>query len=169
MKVNVAQLRRTEGGSERFSFSEILPPLELGKDRLVFQSPLELQLDVLNTGKSLLVKGKGSTKTAVDCSRCLKEFIYDLDFEFDDEWIPSEFSSEDEDPTALFFEKDEFEIDERINEHLILHLPMRFICSPDCKGLCVKCGVDRNITECDCTNEDIDPRLEILSKWNKGV
>lgn len=169
MKVNVAQLRRTDGGTETFLFSEILAPIELGKETLVLQSPLDVQMDVINSGKSLLVIGKANTKVAVNCSRCLKEFIYGLDFEFEDEWIPVEFSSPDQEEIALIFDKDEFSLDERILEHVLLHLPMRFICSSECKGLCVRCGVDRNNTECDCTNEDIDPRLEILSNWNKGV
>ena len=169
MKINVAQLRRTEGGTERFEFSEVLPPIEMGNDFLVFQTPLNLQLDLVNTGKSLFVNGQASTRITVNCSRCLNEFLYNLDFTFEDEWIPAEVSSADNEETALIFEKDEFSIDERVIEHLILQLPMRFICSPDCKGLCTKCGVDRNNTECDCTSEDIDPRMEILSKWNKGV
>jgi len=169
VRINVAQLRRTEGGSERYQFSEIFAPIEMGKDMLVFHTPLEVQINLINTGKSLLVSGQANTRLAVNCSRCLREFLYNLDFEFEDEWIPAEFSSPDQEETALIFEKDEFSIDERILEHLFLHLPMRFVCSPDCKGLCVKCGADRNNTECNCTNEDIDPRLEILSKWNKGV
>lgn len=169
MRVNVAQLRKAEGGSERFQFSEIPAPIEMGKDMLVFQTPLDVQMDIINTGKSLFVNGKANAGVSVNCSRCLKEFIYNIEFEFEDEWIPAEFSSSDQEETALIFEKDEFSIDERILEHLLLQLPMRFICSPDCKGLCVKCGVDRNNNKCDCTNEDIDPRLEILSKWNKGV
>lgn len=169
MKINVAHLRRTEGGTEKFQFSEILSPIEMGNDTLVFQTPLNLQLDLVNTGKSLFVNGQASTRIAVNCSRCLNEFLYNLDFKFEDEWIPAEISSSDQEETALIFESDEFTIDERVIEHLILQLPMRFICSPDCKGLCTKCGADRNNTECDCTSEDIDPRMEILSKWNKGV
>lgn len=169
MKVNVAQLRRIEGGSEKFYFSEFLAPIELGNERLAFQSPLEVQMDVVNAGKSLLVKGKAKTEIAVNCSRCLQEFLYSLDFEFEDEWIPAELSSAEHEEMALIFEKDEFSLDERLVEHILLQLPMRFICSLECKGLCLKCGVDRNNTKCDCTNEDIDPRLAILSSWNKGV
>jgi len=169
VKINVAQLRKSEGSTERFQFSEIPTPIEMGKEKLVFQTPLNVQIDLINTGKSLLVNGQANTIIAVNCSRCLKEFPYNLDFKFEDEWIPAEHSSLDEEGTALIFEKDEFSIDERILEHLLLQLPMRFICSPDCKGLCSKCGVDRNNTECDCTSVDIDPRMERLSKWNKGV
>ncbi|NLI91394.1 MAG: DUF177 domain-containing protein [Peptococcaceae bacterium] len=169
MKVNVAQLRRTEGASARFLFSETFPPLQLGNEEYFFQAPMEVQLDVTNTGKSLLVKGKLSSVINVNCSRCLKEFPFPLAFEFEDEWLPIEFSELDEEESAFIFEKDEFCIDECVMEHVLVHIPMKFMCSEDCKGLCPKCGADRNKESCVCAGADIDPRLEILSKWNKGV
>lgn len=169
MKVNVAQLRRTEGGSERYQFSEGFPSLQLGNDEYIFQTPLDVLINVVNTGKSLLVKGRVHSEIGVNCSRCLKEFSYHLDFEFEDEWLPSEFAVKDEEENAFIFEKDEFSITERMMEHILLHLPMKFMCSEKCKGLCPRCGADRNTNPCACSDEIIDPRLEILSKWNKGV
>lgn len=169
MEVNVAQLRRNEGGSESFRFSEIFPSIRLGSEEYVFRKPLEVSLDVINTGKSLLVKGKVQSELAVNCSRCLKDFAYPLNFDFEDEWLPQEIASLEEEDNALIFEKDEFSINDRMLEHILLHFPMKFICSEECKGLCPECGVDLNLMKCNCSNEVIDPRLEILSKWNKGV
>jgi len=169
VRINVAQLRRMEGSSERYAFCEPMSPLQFGKDEYVFLKPLNVQLDVVNTGKSLLVNGKVSSEMGVTCSRCLKDFPFYLAFEFEDEWIPEEFAEENEEENAFIFEKDEFNIEDRILEHVLLHIPMKFMCSEDCKGLCPKCGADRNTITCACTDEAIDPRLEILSKWNKGV
>lgn len=169
MKVNVAQLRRTEGGSERFIFNERVPSLQLGKDEYIFQSPLDVQINAVNTGKSLLIKGNILAEIMVSCSRCLKEFPYRLAFEFEDEWLPAEFADLNAEENAFVFAKDEFDITERILEHVLLHIPMKFMCSEDCKGLCPQCGADLNTNPCACADEVIDPRLEILSKWNKGV
>ena len=33
---------------------------------------------------------------------------------------------------------------------LVLELPMRFVCSEDCKGICYVCGANRNIAPCTC-------------------
>ncbi len=169
MKINVARLRRTEGGTERFEFSESIPALKLGADEYVFLSPLHVMLDVTNSGKSLLVNGTVSSVIKAVCSRCLKEFSHDLSIQLEDEWVPVEFSSEEHEDTALIFDKDEFCLDERILEHIVVQLPMRFTCTEECQGLCPKCGIDRNQNQCSCADEVIDPRLEILSKWNKGV
>jgi uncharacterized protein len=167
--VNVARLRKNEGASERFFFSKDFLSLDLGQDTFAFRSPLNVQIDAVNTGKTIVVSGKVETALNVNCSLCLKEFPYNLEFNFEDEWIPLEYVSEDLDETALIFEKDEFSLDDRIREHLLLHLPMKFTCSSDCKGLCPKCGADRNLKDCGCSNEEIDPRFEVLSRWNKGV
>jgi len=168
--VNVFQVRRAEGGSKTFKFhEESFPPLQLGNESYRFLAPLEVELKTENVGKSLLVNGKISSVIAVICSRCLKEFSYNLEIAFEDEWVPAEFASEAEDDGILVFEKDEFPIDDRIVEHMLLQLPFKFLCSEDCRGLCLKCGADRNVNPCACSTEDIDPRLEILSKWNKGV
>jgi uncharacterized protein len=169
VKVNVARLRRTEGSSERYEFHEKFPSLQFGNEEYLFQTPLDVQIDVVNTGKSLLVNGKISAVITVNCSRCLGEFPFHLNFDFEDEWLPRELAELDSEGNALIFEKDEFCIDDRIFEQIFLHLPMRFICSETCRGLCPKCGADLNKGACACTGEDVDPRLAILSKWNKGV
>lgn len=169
MKVNVTQLRRTEGVTGTFFFREDAPPIQLGSEEYVFLKPLEVKLEVTNTGKSLVVRGQVNSELDVNCSRCLKAFPYPLEFSFEDEWRPVEFAAEDEEDNSLLFEKDEFEITERINEHILLQMPMKFQCSKNCQGLCPRCGADRNLNPCACSDENIDPRLEILSKWNKGV
>lgn len=169
MEINVAQLRRMEGTSRKYVFSEQFSPLQFGQEIYPFLKPLNVELDIVNTGKSLLVIGTVSTEIEVTCSRCLKSFPYSLEFRFDDEWLPIEFAEEDKEESAFIFEKDEFSINDRIFEHILVHIPMRFICSEDCKGLCSKCGTDLNKGSCACTDEVTDPRLEILSKWNKGV
>lgn len=169
MKVNVAQLRRTDGGAETFLLSESFPPLQMGSEQYIFRIPLDVKLDVVNVGKSLLVKGSLRSEIIANCSRCLKGFPFPLEFEFEDEWISVELVSQELEDSVLIFEKDEIFIDERILEHVLLHLPMKFLCSEDCKGLCLKCGADLNLNPCNCSNEEFDPRMEILSKWNKGV
>lgn len=37
---------------------------------------------------------------------------------------------------------------------------VKVLCSKDCKGLCPSCGTNLNKAECNCKDENIDPRLE---------
>jgi uncharacterized protein len=51
--------------------------------------------------------------------------------------------------------------DPLVEEQLLLELPMKPLCRPDCLGLCPRCGTDRNSDPCDCRDE-ADERLAKL-------
>ena len=51
-----------------------------------------------------------------------------------------------------------------ILEQLVVNLPIKPLCSDGCKGLCPKCGANRNTETCGCVDDDVDPRFEILKK-----
>ena len=51
--------------------------------------------------------------------------------------------------------------DPLVEEQLQLELPMKPLCRPDCRGLCPRCGADRNSAPCDCREEG-DERLAKL-------
>ncbi len=35
-------------------------------------------------------------------------------------------------------------------EEVVLNVPLKFLCKPDCRGLCPRCGANRNETPCTC-------------------
>ncbi len=49
-----------------------------------------------------------------------------------------------------------------VREQLLLWLPARSLCSPDCKGICSVCGKDRNEANCECSESFADPRWDAL-------
>lgn len=56
------------------------------------------------------------------------------------------------------------DLDEVCEGDIFLELPSKFLCRPDCKGLCPVCGKDLNEGQCQCDTKRIDPRLEVLKK-----
>lgn len=172
MKVNVAQVRRNENETAHFDLEEEFSSYDSELEGVSFAAPVRVQLQVTNLGKSLHVLGKVQTKFKTQCGRCLDDFIYPLDLSYEDEWVYGGMAQDTDDgelsETALVFDKDEIEINDRIFEQIVLALPMRFICSPECLGLCPVCGVNRNHTACECVIEQTDPRLAALAQWSKG-
>ena len=166
MKVSVAQLLRDEGSSANYDLLEEFPPLQFDGDDLTFESPVHVTLRVSNTGKELLANGRVQTRVRAHCSRCLEEMGYPLDLEYEDEWVSAAKATDDQLENALLFEKDQIELNERILEQIVLALPMKFICKPECKGLCSHCGTNLNQAKCSCGEENIDPRLAELAKWH---
>ena len=56
------------------------------------------------------------------------------------------------------------DISKDVRDYMILSTPMKRLCKEDCKGLCAKCGVDLNEKECDCNDDEIDDRWNVLSE-----
>ena len=79
-----------------------------------------------------------------------------------------------EDEVAAVAEEDEAEIVdpgvkevdlvERLHDALVLEMPLRIYCKPDCLGLCPRCGEDRNRVACSCADQVDDPRWEVLAQ-----
>lgn len=110
------------------------------------------------------VHGNVEATTELECSRCLKRFSFSIkeaamDFELVPERPreqPAEHGLGKGELDTEFYRGEEIEPKEFIREQLLLGIPMVPVHSPGCKGLCPKCGADRNDTTCGCQIETIE-------------
>jgi len=72
--------------------------------------------------------------------------------------------SADEVERIVLENDDKLDVDALVHEHLMLNMPMRFLCREDCAGLCQMCGADLNLGGCGCKKETTDPRLAVLKE-----
>jgi len=161
----------SEVGKELFFEEEFIPHFS----DLFFLEPVHIKLKLTNLGKEVLVKGSFKTKIQLVCSRCLKEFPYNLTTKVEETYlwnapIQRVISSGDviklqEDDFKFILEKESLFLDPLVEENIRLSLPVKPLCRPDCKGLCPVCGHDLNLGPCECSKEDkVDPRWEPLKK-----
>lgn len=54
------------------------------------------------------------------------------------------------------------DLDTLMREEILLCFPTRFLCAPDCPGLCPRCGKSLKTGKCACPDHEPDPRLAIL-------
>jgi len=59
---------------------------------------------------------------------------------------------------------EEIDLSGLVWEALALELPMKPVCSDECRGLCPVCGGNLNENDCGCRAEETDPRLLPLKK-----
>ena len=101
-----------------------------------------------------------------NCARCLTEFSEKAENTLTAKIIEKskEQTEQDEDEIIIYYdEKDSvLDIEETILASIELAKPMKPLCGENCEGLCSICGVDLNVEKCNCTKQDIDPRLEKL-------
>jgi len=175
MRLEIGRIKSKRGAHLEFSFQESLPsPWE--KERARLDGPVEFAGRVSNTGKGYLVEGELYATASVVCDRCLEPFRTEIRDRVQEEFLPvgakparddavgdSADGEEDEELDEFnFFQGDAISVDELVHDHLLLALPQKLLCRPECKGICPRCGANLNIAECGCPAGDVDPRLAPL-------
>lgn len=115
------------------------------------------------------VEGEISGDVNVECSRCLQQIAKSLNFQFNVSYVaPENYSDAREtelnlsDLEVALFDGQHIDVKELVREQILLNLPTQVFCSEDCKGLCPKCSSNRNLIDCNCEKEEIDPRWSAL-------
>jgi uncharacterized protein len=122
-----------------------------------------------NTLGEIRIRGAVQVDFDCACDRCLEpapqhvDSVLDLFFRpqpKDD--IPVEVQIEEGEIDISFYEGDGVSLRIALRDYLILTHPMQCLCKPDCKGLCPHCGVNRNTTACNCSEERTASKLASL-------
>ncbi len=116
------------------------------------------------------LRGNFSGTFEVPCARCVEPVAILLAAEFDLIFRPASADSEPPERSITapeteigYYQKDSLSLEDVLREQVLLSLPARTLCKPDCKGLCPRCGVNRNNQACSCEEGPSDPRWEALA------
>jgi uncharacterized protein len=161
---------------------------EIGPEGLVvdrFIAPFRLPLredETAEVGRSHLVgellreadgisfSGAIDTVAGLTCSRCLESYDLPLELRFDllyttlpEEAGFGESRMDEEQVTRTRFDGVRIDLGALLSEQIYLGLPLKPLCHEGCRGLCPRCGANRNQGACGCPEERTeDPRLRIL-------
>ncbi len=130
-----------------------------------FISPVTVCGRLSNIGGSLELEADIKTRLRVSCDRCLDEVEEDFECSFKEILKKEDERSLDEkNPEAIYFKGNNIELDEIVLNNIIVEIPLKHLCSENCKGLCPNCGQNLNKGECQCDTRPTDPRFDILDK-----
>ena len=103
------------------------------------------------------------------CARCLEPVQTPLSGSFDlifrpigADSGPGERSISADETEIGYYEESGLSLEDVVREQVLLSLPGRTLCKPDCKGLCPRCGQNLNLDTCKC-NPPSDPRWSALA------
>lgn len=164
MVIEISKIAKTDGASLPVSGEVSLADQSFGVLDVQFSGAIPVSGKVTNIGGVLYLDAQAEVKFRTVCARCLKEVDVQLPVEIHERFSAS---AADEDDDILPLANDCIYVDDTLEQSLFGALPMKVLCKEDCKGLCPVCGCDRNETDCDCKNEDIDPRLAVLQDFLK--
>jgi len=116
------------------------------------------------------LRGRFAGNFQVPCARCVEPVQIPLSAEFDLIFRPvgadagaAERSISAQETEIGYYQKDSLSLEDVLREQVLLSLPVRTLCKPDCKGLCPRCGQNRNLQACSCDEGPADPRWEALA------
>ncbi len=116
------------------------------------------------------LRGRFAGAFEIPCARCIEPVEVPLSAEFDlifrplgaDAGAPERSITVSETEIG-YYQKDSLLLEDVLREQVLLSLPARTLCKPDCKGLCPRCGANRNTQPCSCEEGPTDPRWEALT------
>ncbi len=165
MLVNLSDVLTSEGKVTTLSV-----PLEMtsfrsgmGNFRILQASPISFVITNAGIGKAR-IEGNASLTFQARCDRCLTEVPVTLDLEFDELVVSPDVTvtDEDADETLSFMEGFQLNVEIFVCEEILMNWPMKILCREDCKGVCPKCGKNRNEGDCGCDTFVPDPRMAAI-------
>ncbi|KAE8764413.1 YceD family protein [Georgenia thermotolerans] len=157
-------------GALRELASTVPAPADMGTE--VIGAPagsdmdLDLRLEAVSDG--VLVTGTVGVVLRGECSRCLRELDDELSVAVSELYyyqgkraeLAAEGDEEAEDVPELAGEL--LDLEPTLRDAVVLALPFRPLCRPDCPGLCPECGIRLDDAEPGHHHEQLDPRWSAL-------
>ena len=103
--------------------------------------PLHARLALEGTSGGIVVRGRVVATGRHTCRRCLTEWAEPLEVE-----VLEVLGTDPEGEYRLH--GDEADLEPPLRDAVLLSLPLRPLCRPDCRGLCAVCGADLNTGSC---------------------
>ena len=164
MKIQVGGL---SDGVFHFSFAVDSTTLGLDehfRDQVVAKARLE------KSGSQFFLSTNIEALGSFECDRCLTPFPSPLASSYRMYYVTQEGADKSVDPAELQIVPPGFsviDLSEDVRQTVLLSVPLKVLCSENCRGLCPHCGINLNAATCTCTEKTVDTRWEQLSKLKK--
>lgn len=111
--------------------------LDLDTDTVKFDNPVSVRALVTMVTNAVTVRLALDAHMRISCSRCLNEFDVKIHKDLDLNYCAEK-------------TQQAIDLNPDIREEIIMDYSMNPLCRPDCKGLCPKCGKNKNEGGCNC-------------------
>ncbi|NLI15262.1 MAG: DUF177 domain-containing protein [candidate division Zixibacteria bacterium] len=165
MKVDIRQITAEP---RVFHLKESAEELDIAVEGAKFPYSIEADFTGTMSGDEIICQVDIRTEAEVECSRCLE--LFNLPIESRLQYVVQmldpvpETTDDDDDFEIIPKAQAELDISQRVRESIILAIPIKPLCSDDCKGLCPMCGANLNEGLCGCVPDKSDERWDVLKK-----
>ena len=127
---------------------------------IVRKEPLLIKLH--NAGKrTFTLETVIDLSMMIPCDRCLEDVKYDMNIKVNKEIDMNESENDkiELSDEQSYISDNCLDIEKLIYNEILVKLPMKVLCSEDCKGICNRCGANLNSQTCNCDTTELDPRM----------
>ena len=146
MFISVSGALKNPGQSYPFQAETAISELEVQGDPLRFEN-IVVKGECIGAEDSVNVVAEITAVAHACCSRCLEPMTLPITATVNENFVRT---PDPEDPDQYELLGHQIDLDPLVKDALLLEIPIRFLCSEDCKGLCPVCGVNRNLVSCTC-------------------
>ncbi|MEW6142197.1 MAG: DUF177 domain-containing protein [Chloroflexota bacterium] len=138
------------------------------------ESPVTGPVSMVRSQRGVLVRANLTTHVEMACSRCLSPTDCVLDIALNEEFLPSiDVASglplhTPRDGSVFVIDHNHIlDLGEAVRQYVLMAVPMKPLCRPDCAGICPTCGANLNKGPCKCRETSVDPRWAKLAALRK--
>ncbi len=167
MIINLSDLLDEVTISLNFNKKLDLDTIKVNGRDIYFTTPIEVNGNIYKASKDIVIDGQILYNYKENCARCLKELKKSVRTKLSGKLVSENRVDEEDveaDDVVIEYNNRHINLEKAVINEVILALPMKSLCSSDCKGICQKCGKNLNAGKCDCEIDDIDPRLAKLKE-----
>ena len=150
-----------------YPFEFLAPSAELELDGCIGLVTLIGKMSYL--GSQYRVEAEVNFQTEVECDRCLSpvrsEHCTELLVVFE---MSASALAADSEIAPLQADASSILLDNDVRQAVFLAMPLKNLCRDDCAGLCIRCGANKNKSDCECETGNIDPRWNALGALLSG-
>jgi uncharacterized protein len=154
-------VKQSPGTRKEFEFQ--FPQLNFPPDLTLVDIQGVIAISVTEDG--VVADGDLTALTQLSCSRCLEDYWQPLEITFTEIFAAHPAKQSEEELGEQFLPRDgSINLGPILRDYALLDIPIRQLCSAECKGLCPICGANLNQEDCGHKQESIDPRMEGLKQ-----
>ena len=145
-----------------FNIHEVEVPtsrFDLNFEDVQFLSQVRVSVQLLRHGDdNVYIKAKVSTRTEMQCGKCLEMFNKDIEATYEVQFTPHRNPEKAEQDNIedgeRYYDGETFDLSDDTRNALVIQVPIWPLCSQNCEGLCHTCGANLNEAYCTCEETD---------------
>jgi uncharacterized protein len=160
--LDLRKYRLRSGESLRDEQEVEIAPIELGGQRyLVVPENVPAEVTVTRASTGTVYELRFHVRLHGPCFRCLGDAVFDDDLSLREYQAESPRGADE--LTTPYVKDNRLDLSAWARDGLVLALPDKILCRPECAGLCPVCGVDLNVQPHEHEHDEQDPRWAALA------